>query len=426
MSSYNRLRFTRLLKNDTFCKILSLVIAFALWMFTVMVIDNDDVNTIRGVPITIDQSTLDAFNLIVTDGDETTVTVDVSGKRYDIGNLTKEDITVRAVLTSVTEPGTYEIALQAVNVLNNNYNISLVGKTSVEMSFDRVDSAEIAITADIGGLQVPTGYLLGQTEVSPSTITIQGPQLEIDKIEKAVVSATLRGSITRSQSIPAQIVFYDAQGNEVSAARLQTSITSANIIIPVKKILELPLTLSFNNIPRGLDTDQFVAVLSNENITIAAPESDLIDFEEITLGNIDFKSFDLSEQNVYTFEVALPLGFVNVNNIETVVVEFDNSGISSRTLDLSSFVLTDVPEGYIAEVTTPSLNNVKIVGDSKVLSTLKPEDFVISVNFPNQDVQIGQYEMPVSIWLEKDELAWAVGSYSAVVSVRQAPHLDIG
>lgn len=409
-----------LFRKTAFNKAFSLLLAFSLWFYVVYAIDNDDIKTIRDVPITIDESALSNLGLSVVDGDDATVTVQVQGKRYDIGNLEAEDITVRAALGTVKGAGRYELALEPVLTGGEKYSVEIAGSKSVWIVFDRELSKTMEVTPNVNGISVPEGYVLGSIEVSPAEITVRGPENDINKIARAEVAYTADTPLTVSQTLSAEILFYDREGNPVSSDYIIKSVSYCDIVIPVKKMAELPLTLSFTNTPTGLDPEDLNYTLSNETIQVAAPEDQLRSYYEILVGNINFETLDLTEQNVYSFEVELPNGFINVDNIETVVAEFDNTNFSAQYLNLDNFVLVNVPSGYEADTTTTAINNVKIIGDAAVLQNIRAGDFVVEIDLSEREVHLGQYEMPVSIYAPGKGLVWAVGGYSAVISVRSA------
>lgn len=423
MSEPKKVKWTlsTLLRNATASKVLSVLIAVCLWFFVVYAIDNEDIKTIHDVPVNIDETSLSSLGLSVIEGGDATVTVEVSGKRYDIGNLTENDIRIRAALGVVKGAGKYELAVEPVVDSSLPYTVQIKGDSTIWVTFDREISKEIQVTADINGLSVPEDYLLGTVEVSPSTITIQGPEKEVSMISKAVVHTEFSDPLTQSQIIPAEILYLDKEGEVVTSTHVTRNVETADIIIPVKKTVELPLTLSFTNVPNDLDVDELKYTLSNESIWVAAPEDAIKNHYEIMVGNINFEDLDLTQQNVFTFEVKLPDGFVNVNNIETVVVEFDNSDYTSKYLNLNHFTITNVPPNYVATSATSALNNVKVIGTEAALKNIKASDFVVEVNFSDREVQLGQYEMPVSIYAPGKGTVWAVGSYSAVVNVQEKP-----
>ena len=64
---------------------------------------------------------------------------------------------------------------------------------------------------------------------------------------------------------------------------------------------------------------------------------------------------DLTEQSTYTFQVRLAEDFVNVENMENIVVEFDTEGLASTYLNLSEFYVVNAPGDYTITPMTQTL-----------------------------------------------------------------------
>lgn len=82
----------------------------------------------------------------------------------------------------------------------------------------------------------------------------------------------------------------------------------------------MPVTLSFINVPEGFPVNQLDFTISNETIEVAGPESNIDQYREISLGQIDIRTLDLN--STYSFSVELPAGYVNTQNIQSVLVQF--------------------------------------------------------------------------------------------------------
>ena len=135
-------------------------------------------------------------------------------------------------------------------------------------------------------------------------------------------------------------------------------------------------------------------------------------------GVIDFEQLDLTEQSTYTFRVRLSDDFVNIENIENVVVEFDTEGLASTYLNLNQFYIVNEPSGFTVNSMTQSLYNVKIIGEEKAVKALKSGDFMVTIDLSDRDVQVGQYEVPVNISAPTQGKVWALGAHTAVINIQ--------
>ena len=409
--------FSGLLKKPSYTVVISVLIAVMAWFLVVSTDpDQERVVTIDNVPVNLSTAALNSLGLNVVEGDEPSVSVQVRGRVIEVGNLSASDIQVQASFANITGAGTYQLPLTATSASGR---VEAVIPSELTMTFDRETRKELPVTVDINGLAVPENeYILGAVTANPSSVTVRGPEGEVNRIARAVVRADLGDPLTRSQVVSAQITFLDAEGNPVESEHITSDFATADITIPVKRIVELPLRLSFTNVPEGFPLEELVYTMSNESIVVAAQESSLENTREIIAGTIDMEQLDLTEQSTYTFQVRLPEDFVNIDNIENIVVEFDTEGLTSAYLSLTHFEVVNQPAGYTVTPLTQALYNVKVIGSAEALQYLQPEDLVVTVDLSDREIQLGQYEFPVTISAPDQGAVWALGSHTAVVNIQ--------
>lgn len=415
--------FSGLLKKPSYTVVISILIAVMAW-FVVVNTDPDQerVVTITNVPVNISTTALNSLGLNIIEGEDPVVSVQVRGRITEVGILTADDIQVQASFSDIAGAGTYELRLSATSAAGT---VEAIIPETITMTFDRETRKELPVTVDINGLSVPENdYILGAVTANPSSVTVRGPESDVNRIARAVVRADLSEPLTRSQVVSADIVFVDSDGNVVESEHITSDFTSVDITIPVKRIVELPLRLSFTNVPEGFPLEELVYTMSNETIVVAAQESTISATEEIIAGVIDMEQLDLTEQSTYTFQVRLPDDFVNIDNIENIVVEFDTQGLTSTYLNLSEFQVLNAPEEFTVTPLTQALYNVKIIGFAEAMQSIQPDDFQVTVDLSGREIQLGQYEFPVSISAPGQGRVWALGSHTAVVNIQARTETD--
>jgi YbbR domain-containing protein len=414
-----------LLKKPSYTVVISVLIAVMAWFIVVNTDPNQErVVTIKNVPVNVSITALNSLGLSIIEGDDPRVSVQVRGRVIEVGNLTADDVQVQASFSDIAGAGTYELKLSATSMAGSVESIS---PETITMTFDRETRKELPVVVDINGLSVPENdYILGSVSATPSSVTVRGPEQQVNRIAKAVVRADLDEPLTRSQVVSSEIIFMDADGSEVTSDHITSDFTSADITIPVKRKVELPLRLSFINVPEGFPLDELTYTMSNETIVVAAQESSISNTTEIIAGVVDLEQLDLTEQSTYTFRVRLPDDFVNIENIENIVVEFDTEGLSSTYLNLSQFQVINEPADFTVTPLTQALYNVKILGPEDVLSTLQSEDFIVTIDLSDRDVQLGQYEIPVSISAPTQGKVWALGTHTVVVNIQAKTQTETG
>ena len=103
-------------RNKRLSMLLALAVSVGLWLYVVTVVDPNDTKTVYGVPVTFDNiEYLKENNLIMTSGQNTTVTLKFYGRRSELKNLTSSTVTATADASRINNEGeqslSYNIAL---------------------------------------------------------------------------------------------------------------------------------------------------------------------------------------------------------------------------------------------------------------------------------------------------------------------------
>lgn len=409
-------------KKPSITAIVAIIIAVVGWFVVVYSISPSDKTELSGVPVQITLPSTSDLNVV--EGGNSTVTVKVEGMRYNIGNLKPDEIVLRGVLTDVNRPGTYDLTVEAVRPLDGRYEVTSIYPETIRVTFDREVSRSLVIEQNITGLAVPDeNFILGGISIDPGKITIQGPEKEVARIDKAVVAKEFTEPITTSQTLTLPVTFLDSYGNEIKTKTSGEGYVTANydtttVHVPVMQVVELPLTLSFINVPDDFPLELLEYSISNETITVAATEDVIGRYYEIPVGHIDLSQLDLTRNNSIAFDVELPESMLNVHNIENVVVEFSAKELVTKTVKIRNIASVNLPPNYNATIKTSSIS-VKLVGEKKMIDSLLPDSVVAEIDFSAQDIVVGQGMMPVRIYMPTDDFVWAIGKYNALVSITE-------
>jgi YbbR domain-containing protein len=163
--------------------------------------------------------------------------------------------------------------------------------------------------------------------------------------------------------------------------------------------------------------DDLSYTLSNSTVTVAGIPEILARYSEISLGYIDMKAFDPSDN--YTFNVELPTGFTNVDHLQTVEVVFDETNLAEGMFTINNFTIKNRPSNYEVQVTTTRLTNVRILGDKSIVDSLTSDDIVAEIDLSDRNIQAGQFSVPIKIYMPTKGFVWAVGDYSAIINVKE-------
>lgn len=416
-----RIDFRNLFNNNTFVLIFSIVMGIIVW-FTISVDQRPNANTfITDVPITInyENSTAKDLGLEIIGDPQYTTDVQVNGKKYKITRLKPENFTAQVSLANVTEPGEYTLPVQVIRKESDpEYSVISWTTTEVKLKFDKVITKQFPIEIIAPGLSAAEGYLMETPYADIDFLTVKGPEADVNKIDRCVINIDTEDELTESFNTSGAVVLLDKNGDEVKSDQLDMDNRDlVSVTIPIYKAKTLPLQVEFVNVPRGFPIGELSYTLSRTSLLIASPSETIDTLDTITVGPIDFRTIDVGSE--ITLDINLKAGLKNVENVENVTVKFPTYGLSSKTLEVSNFVLENVPSGYDAKVLTERLKNVKIVGATGILRSLSSDDLVGIVDVSQDTVKTGRYNVSVKIYCQGGVLAWAVGEYTVDINVQQ-------
>ena len=93
------------MRNNLVKIAISVVVAFALWMYVVMVIGPEYSDTFRNVEVKlVNESALEKNNLMILGDKEFDVDLEITGNRSALNKLNSSNITVELDLSTILEP----------------------------------------------------------------------------------------------------------------------------------------------------------------------------------------------------------------------------------------------------------------------------------------------------------------------------------
>lgn len=403
--------------EDLGLRAVSVLIAVFAWLFVSMTTNAETTTRITGIPISLDSETsyLKGMGLNISDVSSETVTAEIEGLRYEIGNLTAADFTAEAVIGDITSEGSYdvEVTLTKKNTAIN-YNIKNFYPKKISIKLDKINEKTFDVTAEAKNISVAEGYILDKPESAVKTVTIKGTETVIEKIDRCVAVAQTTKELSATTSVVAPIVLYDKDNNEIDASGLTLSATEANVSIPVYLKKTVPVKPAFRNVPTGFDTSALKYTQSVNEIEVAGTEEIISKLEELTTTYIDFRTMGIGSE--YTMPVEFPSGVKSVDGVSYVTYKFNSEGFTSVTFNITSVKVKGASPDYDVSLITQEVKNVKIIGTSETISKLTVSDIVAEVDLSSATLSAGTQYVPVNIYVPSaGGVAWATGEYTVAV-----------
>ena len=105
--------FSKLMDNNRFLTVISVLSAILAWFFVTTTIDPNQAITVDDIPLHVDVAGTSAAanHLNIIEGADQKISIRVEGKRYRIATLTPDDFVVSVNMADVNEAGEYNLPL---------------------------------------------------------------------------------------------------------------------------------------------------------------------------------------------------------------------------------------------------------------------------------------------------------------------------
>ncbi|HEX2938012.1 MAG TPA: CdaR family protein [Ruminiclostridium sp.] len=409
---------SKLLYNNKFILILSVVTAVLFWFIVVINVSPDYKRTVGGVKINTEANsqTLTAMGLHVVDKSAEKVSIEVTGPRNIIGKLNADSFYVTPNIGMISKAGSYELQLSAsLKSPDNRVRITKVTPGYVSVKFDTMQIKTLAVDVQVDDNKVPDGYIMQSATSNPTSVTISGPTSELSQVVKAVAKVKVNDNTKETTLAKSKIVLFDSNGRELDLKHIQMSSTEVNVTIPILKTKQVALKADFINIPDGFDKNNIVCKVTPASILVAGSEEKIDSLKEISL-DIDFSKLDIT--STQTTNIPAIEGIMNVENVQTADISIQLKNTSEKVVSTNTFNIINQPSGTKVTVKTKQLNNINLFGPTSDIDSVNTVTAVVDMSSVQSGT--GQYEVPTQFSVPGKSGYWVTGSYTVVVSVKKS------
>ncbi len=406
-----------MMKSKVTSILLSLVIAFGLWLYVVTNVSQEADYTIYNVPVVLSGETLlNERNLMITNISADDVDLTLSGNRSDLAKVNSGNIVLKVDLTTIYEPGkiampytpTYppDVPVNALTIENQH-------PANIYITVEARRNKEVPVEVEWVGA-TPEGFLSDRENrtLDYSSVTVVGPASVADLIEKAVITVDLNEKM-ESISQDYRYTLCDGEGNPVDAELITTNVETVHLEVKIQKVKEV--TLNVDVIYGGGATEKNTKIDIQPGIIRLSGGSAVLDElgDSITLGKIDLSTIEKSQ--TLTLPIMLPEGITNLSNVTEAQVEIRFSGLTVKEFVIEDIQAENVPEGLEADIIEEKLT-VILRGPAAELAKITEEDIVVKADFTNAVVGTSTFKATVHF---PDTFATigAIKSYSVTANI---------
>lgn len=375
--------------------ILSLVIAFGLWLYVVNNVSKEDDITFNNIPVVREgESILNEQNLMITELSTETVSLHLAGSRDDLNKVDSSNMSVKINLSNIKEPGekiplTYTPSYPAT-VANTAFEVVNRSPSVIFVSVDYRRTYEIPVYVKWTGTR-SENYLYDTENytLDYTTVTITGPAAVADQIHHAQIVIDL-SERSESFSESFRYTLCDAQDNPVDAKLITTSVEEVQLSVQIQQIKEIDLVADVIY-GGGATPDNTIITLNPEVIRVSGGAAVLEELGDtytvcsINLADIEKSSPDLK------YTINLPEGVTNQTGVSEVVVAVRFSGLKTKDFVVDNIEIINVPEGMVAEVINANLS-VRVRGPEAEINALRDRDITAVVDLSAAETGTATYK----------------------------------
>jgi len=402
------------MRHNVGLKLLSLGLAFVVWLLVVAYYNPETTNLIKDIPVTInyDDAILEEQGLILVTIPEETVDVQIEGRRENLALIGKDKVSARIDISSVTKPGEYDLPIvigvdgQTVTTVNQSID-------KITLKFEKAVKTQFTVEAATEG-KVAKGYVLEKV-ANPTVVTVTGPESIVTKIVTIQASVT-QDKFTESGIYDGIIRYLDKDGNELDSTFLSLDAEAVKVNVNVYVEKTVPLQIDLINGAGGNDSSYLIPKIEPATITIAGNADTLIEVNSISLGTLDVA--ELTKNYKEEIALILPNGVKNIDAVEKATVSLSFEGVASKQFEINAAAIKkeNVAKGDKIEIPDGKIT-VTVRGNASDIEKLKATDITLYIDCKNQALSKGANRMNVYCGFPEDYKVGAVGKCELTVKV---------
>lgn len=406
----------KLFDSKVFRVVISVVAAFLIWMYITSTQEEEITLEFNNVQVVFSgaETMQESKGFVVTDVNTESVTVWITGTRQNIGKLESSDLKAVIDLSQVTKTGNnlfrYDIEYpdsvdaSSVKVENSYPENILFSVTKLSTKTVPVQGAFLGKTAE--------GYVAEALEFEPETITLSGPESELNNIESVWV--TISGEeVASSKTADVNFTYMDANENQLDYEDITHDYDTVTVTLPISLKKDVSLSVSLIEGAGATESNTIITV-EPSTLTISGDPAIVEGINKILVATIDLTDFSNTLEE--TYPIVLDNEVQNVTGTTEAKVTVEIVGLKTKKLSIENLSCINVPEGFTAEILTESLE-VTIRAAENILSEIT-SDNLRAVADLTDTASTGDVSVAVKVYVDGFPEAGAIGENKITVNIK--------
>ena len=413
-----RSRMKKIYNSKAFWMIVSLLASLAIWVYVTSVETDESKTTFRGVKVELvgEDILRDSKNLVVTDMDTSTVTVEVVGPRRIIGSLSSAQLVAQVDVSKLSRAA--YTSQQYTIVYPDGTDTSKLSENrrtpeTINFMVSAQTSKSIQVRGSFDG-SLAEGYTAEMPVFEPSTITITGSEAYLKDVEYAWVTFS-KENVDSTYSVETGFTLMDANNEPCSTTGISFSTDVVTATLPLLTLKEVNLDV---NIIEGAGATKANTKITIDpvSVTLAGDSSLLAGMNKIILATIDLTDFSSTFTETYTIPIDNELK--NTTGITKATVTVEIVGLETKTFRVTNFSCINATEGYEADIITES-KEITLRGTPEALAQIKAENIRAVADLTDYKESTGTYMPQVRVYVDGFTDVGAIGENAISIEIRK-------
>ncbi len=416
MSTKSRMK--KIYNSKAFWMIVSLLASLAIWVYVTSVETDESKTTFRGVKVELvgEDILRDSRNLVVTDMDTSTVTVEVVGPRRIVGSLSSDQLVAQVDVSKLSRAA--YTSQQYTIVYPDGTDTSKLSESrrtpeTINFMVSAQTSKSIQVRGSFDG-SLAEGYTAEMPVFEPSTITITGSEAYLKDVEYAWVTFG-KENVDSTYSVETGFTLMDANNEPCSTTGISFSTDVVTATLPLLTLKEVNLDVNIIE-GAGATRENTKITIDPVSVTLAGDSALLAGMNKITLATIDLTDFGSTFTETYTIPIDNELK--NTTGITKATVTVEIVGLETKTFKVTNFSCINATEGYEADIITES-KEILLRGTPEALAQIKDENIRAVADLTDYKESTGTYMPLVKVYVDGFTDVGAIGENTISIEIRK-------
>jgi YbbR domain-containing protein len=372
--------------NRTFTIIISIVIAFFLWIYVIGEVNPTIEQTITNVPVQLlNVESLTARDLAISGDGEYTVDVIVEGKRSDIMKVSEKEIIAEADLFGWSKGENFiPVKVQVPDA----FDIIEVKSPKIQVTIENLVALSKPVTVIFKG-EMPQGYEEGEVEIKPSEIEVTGAKTDVQTVSQVQVTVDVSELSQDKKNIQAEAMAVNQVGMLIENVKLSSNYV--NVSAKLSKLKEVALKVEMIGKPvDGIGIETKVP----DKIFIKGSKNAIKDITSVYAEPVDIS--EITANDTIPLSLILPDGVEIAKGYEKLQLEVSTIKVDSKVFRYSSddILIEGLTKGKSVNTDTTSFE-VTVSGKKEILSGLTADKLKLYIDVA--DASIGSMTTKVLV-----------------------------